>query len=196
MNEMNLTPIVPLARSLGRSRDEPRAVALRNLVSRRAARRCCEISQRRTRIRCTCCERPSRTCRAFCSPTPAGRLRSWQPSARTSCCPSLSVLRRRKRWVICAHFPSSVRPLGDEVAQHVERVFVAVGAHYEHGATNGRAAEAAAEGAEELAKLKKQLGVLPTDTPGLARLQSKIDTAIDNPDPPKHNEPSGSAPGV
>lgn len=196
MNEMNLTPIVPLARSLGRSRDEPRAVALRNLVSQASREAMLRDFAEEDQDPMHVLRKTFAHLSGLLQPYARGTVAELAAVRKNELLPEPVRVAASKAMGDLRALPEQRAALGDEVAQHVERVFVAVGAHYEHGATNGRAAEAAAEGAEELAKLKKQLGVLPTDTPGLARLQSKIDTAIDNLDPPKHNEPSGSAPGV
>jgi len=186
MNGMNLTPVAPLARSLGRASDEARARALRNMVSQASRERFeGELAEADGNL-------IHQIRKVFSHLT--GLL---QPYVQGTVA-QLSAIRSNER------LPDGVRAaattaLGDaralpdqrgelvaDITRHVERVFVAVGTHYENGVANGRASESAGEGVDELDSLKKALGSALHDIPEVRALIEKIDVAIVNLDPPKH----------
>ncbi|XAI97241.1 hypothetical protein [Dolichospermum phage Dfl-JY45] len=186
MNGMNLTPEMPLARSLGRSRDEQRAVALRGLVSQSSRERMLREIAEEDGNPMFLLRQAFDHLKGLLQPYAAGTVAELEAVRKNELLPEPVRVAAAKSMGEMWALPDQRKALGEAVSQHAERMLTAVGANYEHGVAQGRAAEAALEGAAELERAKKQLGVLPRDVPGLTDVLAKLDAAIDNLDPPKH----------
>lgn len=196
MNGMNLTPVVPLARSLGRSTDEHRAVALRGLVSQASRERLLHDIAAEDKTPMHLLQMACDHLKGFLHPYVVGTVAELEAVRRNELLPEPVRAAASHAMGEVNALPEQRKALGDAVAQQVERILTVVGANYEHGVAQGNAGAAAIEGADTLERVKKQLRVLPPDVPGLNGVFAKLDLAIENLDPPKHRAVSAPQPGV
>lgn len=186
MNGMNLMPAMPLARSLSRSKDEARAVALRGLVSQSSRERMLKEIAEEERQPMHLLREAFNHLKGLLQPYAVGTVAELEAVRRNELLPEPVRVAAAKSMGELQALPEQREAMGKAVSDYAERMLAAVGANYEHGVAQGRAGEAALEGATELERVKQQLAVLPRDVPGLTGVLSKLDTAIDNLDPPKH----------
>lgn len=183
MNGAGVNPTAPLARSLGRASDEARGLALRNLVSQASREQLLRDFAAADQSPMLALKEAFAHLQGLLAPYAQGTVAEIAAVARNERLPQLLRDAAQQALGESRALPAQRESLLEEVLLHVERVLVGVGAHYEDGVARGRPSEAAQEGVDELGSLRRYLGRLREQLPGLERALAKVEAAILNLDP-------------